>query len=147
MYTYKCIITDIKDGDTVVVDIDLGFRAWLHDISIRVNGIDAPETRTKDLIEKRWGVLSKSIVEKLIPIGSTQIITTVIDRDKFGRVLGDFSLNETTLSKYMVENHYAIVYQDDDVISKSENRSSIIRFPLVLWRKLMLPSLAFNGTT
>lgn len=118
MYTYKCIITDIKDGDTVVVDIDLGFRAWLHDISIRVNGIDAPETRTKDLIEKRWGVLSKSIVEKLIPIGSTQIITTVIDRDKFGRVLGDFSLNETTLSKYMVENHYAIVYQDDDVISK-----------------------------
>jgi len=118
MYTYKCIITDIKDGDTVVVDIDLGFRAWLHDISIRVNGIDAPETRTKDLIEKRWGLLSKSIVEKLIPIGSTQIITTVIDRDKFGRVLGDFSLNETTLSKYMVENHYAIVYQDDDVIAK-----------------------------
>ena len=118
MYTYKCIVTDIKDGDTVIVDIDLGFKAWLHDVSIRVNGIDAPETRTKDLIEKRWGLLSKSIVEELIPIGSTQTITTVIDRDKFGRVLGDFSLKDTTLAKYMVENHYAIVYQNDDVIAR-----------------------------
>ena len=117
MYTYKCIIKEVKDGDTVVVDIDLGFNVWLNKVSIRLIGIDAPETRTKNLIEKRWGLISKSKLEELLPEGSVQVVTTVIDKDKFGRILGDFVVNGQTVSSYLIENHYAIPYQNDDMIA------------------------------
>ena len=48
MYEYKCKIRKVVDGDTVDVDIDLGFGVWLRKQRVRLVGIDTPESRTKD---------------------------------------------------------------------------------------------------
>ena len=56
MYEYKCKIRKVVDGDTVDVDIDLGFGVWLRKQRVRLVGIDTPESRTKDLEEKKYGL-------------------------------------------------------------------------------------------
>ena len=61
MYEYRCKIVKVIDGDTVDVDIDLGFGVWLHKERIRLYGIDTPESRTRDLEEKKYGLMSKKI--------------------------------------------------------------------------------------
>ena len=59
MYEYRCKVVKIVDGDTVDVDIDLGFGVWLHKERIRMFGIDTPESRTRDLEEKKFGLAAK----------------------------------------------------------------------------------------
>lgn len=93
MYQYKCTIKRVVDGDTIIADIDLGFSCSLNNVSIRVLNIDAPETRTKDPIEKEAGLRTKARVEELLPVGSEAIVNTVIEKEKFGRILGDFLID------------------------------------------------------
>ena len=52
MFEYKCKLVRVIDGDTVDIDIDLGFGVWLRKQRIRMYGIDTPESRTRDLEEK-----------------------------------------------------------------------------------------------
>jgi micrococcal nuclease len=111
MYQYNCIIKRIIDGDSIVVDIDLGFSTWLKDVSVRVLGINAPEVRTKDLVEKAAGMKTKARVEELLPVGSEAIVNTVITKEKFGRILGDFlidgkeSLGRVLLAEGLAESY------------------------------------------
>ena len=53
MYEYRCNVVKVVDGDTVDVDIDLGFGVWLHKERISLFGIETPESRTRDLEEKK----------------------------------------------------------------------------------------------
>lgn len=117
MYEYKCKILRIVDGDTVDVDIDLGFGIWRHRERVRLVGIDTPESRTRDLVEKKFGLAAKEFVRFMMPVGSAQIITTQKDKTgKFGRILGDFKIwdkekDETkSLTQIMLDNHHAVVY-------------------------------------
>lgn len=113
MYEYKCRIVKVVDGDTVDVDIDLGFGVWLHDERIRLAGIDAPESRTRDLVEKQFGLLAKAYVEAQLPVGSTQkLVTSRYDetKGKFGRVLGDFNMNGYLLTQRMIAERLAVPY-------------------------------------
>tara|TARA_B100000424_G_scaffold19079_2_gene13779 strand:- start:905 stop:1339 length:435 start_codon:yes stop_codon:yes gene_type:complete len=117
MYEYKVKIKRIVDGDTVDVDIDLGFHVWLYNQRIRLHGIDTPECRTSDKTEKIFGNASKDFVEKNIPVGSTQILKSVVDkkgddkRGKFGRILGDFILpNKSMLTENMIKKSFAVPY-------------------------------------
>ena len=50
MYEYRCRIDRVVDGDTVDVDIDLGFGVWLREERVRMYGIDTPESRTRDFV-------------------------------------------------------------------------------------------------
>ena len=61
MYEYNCKIVRVVDGDTVDVDIDLGFGLWIHNERIRMYGIDTPESRTRDLVEKKIWTVCKRI--------------------------------------------------------------------------------------
>ena len=56
MYEYKCTVVNVVDGDTVDVDIDLGFGVWMRKQRIRMYGIDAPESRTSNKNEKMYGI-------------------------------------------------------------------------------------------
>ena len=104
MYEYKCKILRVVDGDTVDIDIDLGFGIWVHKERVRMMGIDTPESRTRDLVEKAFGLASKKRLKELLPVGSTQILKTEVDKSgedakgKFGRVLGDFMLEHKTVN-------------------------------------------------
>jgi micrococcal nuclease len=111
MYRYRCKILRVVDGDTVDVDIDLGFGVWLHKERVRIMGMDTPESRTRDLIEKKFGLAAKERVKELMPVGSTQIIITTKDKTgKFGRILGDFDIDGVMFTKIMIDSHYAVPY-------------------------------------
>ena len=115
MYEYRCKIVKIIDGDTVDVDIDLGFGVWMHKERIRLYGIDTPESRTRDLDEKKYGLIAKSWIEKFMPLGSMQTLITQKDKSgKFGRILGKFRVNDGSydiiLNDWMITNHHAVAY-------------------------------------
>lgn len=113
MYEYKCKIVNIVDGDTIDVDISLGFDVWLFNKRIRLANIDTPECRTKDLEEKKYGLLAKDYVSNLLPIGSTHILISIIDKnEKFGRILGKIKLPDGNfINDLLISNHLAVEYQ------------------------------------
>ena len=115
MYEYRCKFVKIIDGDTVDVDIDLGFGVWMHKERIRLYGIDTPESRTRDLDEKKYGLIAKGWIEKFMPVGSMQTLITQKDKSgKFGRILGKFRVNDghydIILNDWMISNHHAVAY-------------------------------------
>ena len=69
MYEYRAKIIKIIDGDTVDVDIDLGFDVILSNQRVRLHGIDTPESRTRDREEKKFGLLSKKFLTSFLPKG------------------------------------------------------------------------------
>ena len=66
MYEYRCTVDRVIDGDTVDVHIDLGFGVWLHKERIRMLGIDTPESRTRNELEKKFGLLAKNFLQKML---------------------------------------------------------------------------------
>jgi len=112
MYEYKCKILRVIDGDTVDIDIDLGFGIWMHKERVRLFGIDTPESRTRDKEEKKYGLMSKQFVKDHMPVGSSQTLVTIKDATgKFGRILGKFKLNNNKiLNEVMIEQNYAVAY-------------------------------------
>ena len=116
MHEYKCKITRVVDGDTVDVDIDLGFGVWMLKQRIRMYGIDTPESRTRDLEEKKYGLAAKDFLVKWTNAGGLVLKTHKDGKGKFGRILGKFKVHEPNLDRYvilnefMVDNHYAVEY-------------------------------------
>ena len=90
MYEYRCKIRRVVDGDTVDIDIDLGFGVWLHKERVRIYGIDTPESRTRDKEEKKYGLMAKEFVKQFVKGDSIKLTTQKYDaKGKFGRILGD----------------------------------------------------------
>ena len=118
MYTYKCKIVKVIDGDSVVVDIDLGFYVTLSNQHIRLTGIDTLETRSSDKVEKEMGFIAKKRLTEKLPENSYQVIqTTKFDNneDKYGRILGVIILQDgTNLNEWMIQNNYAVTYLGDN---------------------------------
>lgn len=118
MYQYKCRINKVLDGDTVEIDLDLGFNTTLANQKVRLMGIDTPESRTTNKEEKVRGALSKKKLQEKLPVGSWATITTHRNDnndDKFGRILGEFVLEDgTNLNKWMIENNYAVPYMGEN---------------------------------
>ncbi len=116
MYTYECKIIKVTDGDTVVIDIDLGFSVILANQKIRLAGIDTPESRTSNKEVKERGMLSKKKLAEKLPVGSKQIVQTIKlddNDDKFGRILGVFSDTNGTVNQWMIDNNYAVNYSGE----------------------------------
>ena len=66
MYEYKANVVKIVDGDTVDVNIDLGFGVWMMDERVRIMGIDTPESRTRDKVEKLFGLAAKTKLKEIL---------------------------------------------------------------------------------
>ena len=137
MYEYKCKVLRIVDGDTVDIDIDLGFGIWMHRERVRIMGIDTPESRTRDKVEKTFGLASKARLKDMLPIGSIQILKTEIDRSgedkkgKFGRILGDFLIDDRRVTEILVEEGHAVAYfggSKEEIAAKHlVNRDKLLR--------------------
>ena len=118
MYEYRAKIIKIVDGDTADVDIDLGFGVVLTDERVRLMGIDTPESRTRDKVEKTFGLASKKRLKEIL--GKTAILQTQINKNgedmkgKFGRILGDFQVDiegEPKLAtQVLIEEGHAVPY-------------------------------------
>ena len=116
---YGVKVLKIVDGDTVDVDIDLGFGITLRDERVRIMGIDTPESRTSDKVEKVFGLASKDRLKELL--GKEAILVTYEDKNgedmkgKFGRILGDFVVEEwegeeKLVTEVLIEEGHAVKY-------------------------------------
>ena len=111
MYEYRVKVTRVVDGDTVDVDIDLGFGCWLHKERVRIYGIDTPESRTRDKEEKKYGLMAKEFVKQFVKGDSIKLTTQKYDaKGKFGRILGDIIVDNKSLSDTMIQEHHAVIY-------------------------------------
>ena len=142
MYEYRCKVIKVIDGDTVDVDIDLGFDIMLRDERVRIMGIDTPESRTRDKVEKKFGLASKARLKELIGGKSGPILKTQINkkgedmRGKFGRILGDFVTEDGRMvTDILVEEGHAVAYfggSKEEIQDKHmANRKKLIREGLI----------------
>ena len=129
MYEYKATIKYIVDGDTVDVDIDLGFDVWLRNQRVRLYGIDTPECRTRNKKEKAHGLLAKDYVEKALKLGEVYSLRTK-ETGKFGRYLGEIKVGRTNINNLLIKELLAVPYQGqskkDIAIKQEENRIALI---------------------
>lgn len=129
MKTYEATLVKVVDGDTVDVDIHLGFNVTLSKQRIRVMGIDAPESRTSDPTEKVFGLAAKSRVKELLN-EELQLVTPDQRHEKFGRILGDFRIGDRLMTDILVEEGYAVRYnggnKEELEIEHLRNRDKLI---------------------
>tara|TARA_A100001388_G_scaffold65586_1_gene45977 strand:- start:7809 stop:8231 length:423 start_codon:yes stop_codon:yes gene_type:complete len=114
LYEYNCIIRSITDGDGLRVDIDLGFGVTLRGddgrgVNIRLHGIDAPESRTRNKQEKAHGLLAKKFVQEHCQVGERYILRTK-EKGKFGRWLGEIKTRKGLITKLLIKNKLAVEY-------------------------------------
>tara|TARA_R100001443_G_scaffold117413_1_gene142310 strand:+ start:1279 stop:1668 length:390 start_codon:yes stop_codon:yes gene_type:complete len=109
MYEYAVKqIVKVVDGDTVDIIIDLGFDLSKKE-RVRLAGIDTPESRTRDLEEKKLGLEAKEFLERRLMECAKLIVKTEKD-GKYGRMLGWFYCSQININTEMVERGYAWEY-------------------------------------
>ena len=134
MNEYNVKVLKVVDGDTVDVDIDLGFGIVLTDERVRIMGIDTPESRTSDKVEKVFGLASKARLKELLD--EDAVLITFDDKKgedmkgKFGRVLGDFRVGGRKVTEILIEEGHAVPYhgqsKDDIMEEHMKNRQRLI---------------------
>ena len=133
---YDVKVIKVVDGDTVDVDIDLGFGVTLTDERVRIMGIDTPESRTRDKVEDLFGEAAKARLKELMADGG-KLITTE-DRKgedmkgKFGRILGDFRApNGDLVTDIMIAEGHAVAYfggsKQEIALKHEANRQKLLR--------------------
>ena len=132
MHEYKAKVVRVIDGDTIDVDIDLGFDVILSKQRIRLYGIDTPESRTRDKEEKFYGKISAQFLKDRCKKGSYITVRTHLDKKgKFGRILGELIVNDINLNKQMIEEYLAVEYsgqnKNDIDLEHQVNRMSLKR--------------------
>jgi micrococcal nuclease len=125
MFEYSCNIVRVVDGDTVDVDIDLGFGVWIKNQRIRLYGIDTPESRTRDLREKFYGKYAASYLSERI--GDKCVLRTKKDKaGKYGRILGEFIAYDPktdstrSINEMMIQDSVAVAYHGQSKESIAE---------------------------
>ena len=133
---YDVVLLKCVDGDTVDVDIDLGFGVWLKDERVRIMGIDTPESRTRDKVEKLFGTAAKNRLKELLKNGGKLITTEDKSgedmKGKFGRILGDFRVADgRRVTEIMIEEGHCVAYfggsKDEIQIKHEANRQKLLR--------------------
>ena len=136
MYEYRAYVIKVVDGDTVDVDIDLGFGVMLKEERVRIMGIDTPESRTSDDVEKLFGLAAKNRLKELL--GKECILKTQINKDgedmkgKFGRILCDFVAKDGRMvTDILIEEGHCVAYfggsKEEIRIKHQANRQKLLR--------------------
>jgi micrococcal nuclease len=140
---YDVKVLKVVDGDTVDVDIDLGFGITLTDERVRIMGIDTPESRTSDRVEDLFGEAAKLRLKQLMKNGG-KLITTE-DRKgedmkgKFGRILGDFKVEYNgemkKVTEVMAEEGHCVPYfggsKEETQAAHIVNRTRLLKEGLI----------------
>ena len=132
---YEYFVKEVKnvvDGDTIDVVIDLGFDI-LFSSRVRLAGIDTPESRTTDKIEKALGLEAKEYLKKQLKDAKSVVIRTekMNSSEKYGRILGWIYVNgeSESINNKMINDGYAWGYlgetkiKDFEVLKKARVKS------------------------
>jgi endonuclease YncB( thermonuclease family) len=121
MYEYNAIVNRVVDGDTVDVTIDLGFSVWKK-IRVRMEGINTPESRTRDLEEKKRGLAAKDRLKSILEFNDNKCVLKVSGVGKYGRALatvlveslsplnGEDGITLIDVNKQLIEEGHAVEY-------------------------------------
>jgi len=118
MYTYNAKCTRVVDGDTIDAEIDLGFDVKINK-RIRLSGIDAPESRTRNKVEKKLGLAAKDRLIDLLDGAANCFELESQEFGKYGRVLGKLHINKLSgkdtltqvcINDLLVKEGYAVEY-------------------------------------
>jgi micrococcal nuclease len=113
-HIYRADITRVVDGDTCDVTLHLGFDI-LYKGRVRLTGIDTPESRTRDLVEKKFGLASKQYFKDWAAKYDSVLVEST-EKGKFGRILGRIynpDMSECYNDK-SIEDHHAVVYNGEN---------------------------------
>ena len=143
IYRIKAV-TKIVDGDTVDCVFDLGFDVMFHS-RVRLLGIDTPESRTRDKVEKLFGLAAKKALKEILK--KDVVLKTFKGRGgedakgKFGRILGDFSVYHVATDSWrmateiLIEEGHAVAYfggsKEEIQMKHMANREKLLREGIV----------------
>tara|TARA_R100000995_G_scaffold76694_1_gene46431 strand:- start:3381 stop:3761 length:381 start_codon:yes stop_codon:yes gene_type:complete len=107
-FVYRATLDRVVDGDTFDCILDLGFDVKLHKQRVRLHGIDTPESRTRDLAEKKLGLLAKERLKELCK-GSFKVRS--LGKGKYGRILGiPYTENGEDICQMLINEGHAVEY-------------------------------------
>jgi micrococcal nuclease len=107
-FVYNATLERIVDGDTFDCSLDLGFDVKLHKQRVRLNGIDTPESRTRDLAEKKLGLAAKERLKELC-VGKIKIRS--LGKGKYGRILGiPYTEDGKDICQMLIDGGHAVEY-------------------------------------
>lgn len=109
MFEYYARVSEVIDGDTVDVEVDLGFSI-VHKIRIRLNGINTPETRTRNKEEKARGLAAKNRLKELVEGKIVLIKTEKAELEKYGRYLGVLFVEGVNVNQQLITEGHAVSY-------------------------------------
>ena len=121
MYEYHAIVDRVVDGDTIDVTIDLGFHTHIK-TRVRMEGMNAPESRTRDLEEKERGLAAKARLQEILEYNKNHCILRVSGLGKYGRALAtvfvnnmspvakDTSITLVDVNKQLIKEGHAVEY-------------------------------------
>ena len=121
MYEYNALVDRVVDGDTIDVTIDLGFKVWKK-MRVRMEGINTPESRTRDLQEKKRGLAAKDRLIEILKFNNNKCILKVSGVGKYGRALATVLVNSLSplngedgvtlidVNKQLIEEGHAVEY-------------------------------------
>ena len=115
MYEYKISnIVKIIDGDSLRVDLDLGFKIQLSNATLRLHGIDTPESRQRRRLEERkLGIKAKEFLVNILEGNKDNLIMKATERGKFGRILAEIFIDSTdnpSVNQLLIEADLARPY-------------------------------------
>lgn len=132
MYEYKATVKRIIDGDSLVLDIDLGFYMFMNETKIRLYGLDTPEMNSEDPLLRLQAVLATRYLFDNLKIGEKVTIKTVLDkREKYGRLLATIITNDgLNINEGLIQNKLAVSYhnltRDEQIQKHYENQEYLI---------------------
>ena len=112
MFEYNAVLDRVVDGDTVDATIDLGFDTWKK-TRIRFYGINTPESRTRDLEEKKRGLAAKHRLIEILKANDNKFVLKSHGVGKYGRCLGELfveSLGETSVQETLINEGHGVAY-------------------------------------
>ncbi|MHA2265720.1 MAG: thermonuclease family protein [Candidatus Thorarchaeota archaeon] len=99
MYEYRANVVGVYDGDSITVDIDLGFGVWLKGQKVRFLGVDTPEIRGE---ERELGLISRDALREKILDKSITIKTHKDSKGKYGRWLAEIVLDGENINEWLL---------------------------------------------
>lgn len=115
MYEYNAVVDKVVDGDTIDCTIDLGFSTWKK-IRVRLEGINAPESRTRDKEEKAKGLITKARLIEILNYNDNKCVLQVSGLGKFGRALA--SVYVTSLSPTSEDSSITLINVNQQLITE-----------------------------
>lgn len=106
MYKYRAKVTSVYDGDTVTVDIDLGFEVWLREQRVRLLNINTPEVRGKS---KKEGIIARDALRQRIL--DKEVIIKSDRRGKYGRWLVEIFVDDENINQWLLHEGLAVPYE------------------------------------